>query len=194
MEHEQELTEQQRTALSQLESLRSEMHSMVDARVDGSIQHILHGGVLDIAPTLPLTANPSVFKGKKPESILFPDGREIKTPTWKTTVLAIMQDCNEDPVMHAHLMGLRGKVLGRQCAILAASPEKMHAPLEIDKDIYMESYYDTGTLLYVLKNRVLDEVGYDYSGIRVRFQQEQVQEQTQEEAQEQTSGMDEMTL
>lgn len=194
MEHEQELTEQQRTALSQLESLRSEMHSMVDARVDGSIQHILHGGVLDIAPTLPLTANPSVFKGKKPESILFPDGREIKTPTWKTTVLAIMQDCNEDPVMHAHLMGLRGKVLGRQRAILAASPEKMHAPLEIDKDIYMESYYDTGTLLYVLKNRVLDEVGYDYSGIRVRFQQEQVQEQTQEEAQEQTSGMDEMTL
>ena len=194
MEHEQELTEQQRTALSQLESLRSEMHSMVDARVDGSIQHILHGGVLDIAPTLPLTANPSVFKGKKPESILFPDGREIKTPTWKTAVLAIMQDCNEDPVMHAHLMGLRGKVLGRQRAILAASPEKMHAPLEIDKDIYMESYYDTGTLLYVLKNRVLDEVGYDYSGIRVRFQQEQVQEQTQEEAQEQTSGMDEMTL
>ena len=194
MEHEQELTEQQRTALSQLESLRSEMHSMVDARVDGSIQHILHGGVLDIAPTLPLTANPSVFKGKKPESILFPDGREIKTPTWKTTVLAIMQDCNEDPVMHAHLMGLRGKVLGRQRAILAASPEKMHAPLEIDKDIYMESYYDTGTLLYVLKSRVLDEVGYDYSGIRVRFQQEQVQEQTQEEAQEQTSGMDEMTL
>ena len=194
MEHEQELTEQQRTALSQLESLRSEMHSMVDARVDGSIQHILHGGVLDIAPTLPLTANPSVFKGKKPESILFPDGREIKTPTWKTTVLAIMQDCNEDSVMHAHLMGLRGKVLGRQRAILAASPEKMHAPLEIDKDIYMESYYDTGTLLYVLKNRVLDEVGYDYSGIRVRFQQEQVQEQTQEEAQEQTSGMDEMTL
>ena len=194
MEHEQELTEQQRTALSQLESLRSEMHSMVDARVDGSIQHILHGGVLDIAPTLPLTANPSVFRGKKPESILFPDGREIKTPTWKTTVLAIMQDCNEDPVMHAHLMGLRGKVLGRQRAILAASPEKMHAPLEIDKDIYMESYYDTGTLLYVLKNRVLDEVGYDYSGIRVRFQQEQVQEQTQEEAQEQTSGMDEMTL
>ena len=188
MEHEQELTEQQRTALSQLESLRSEMHSMVDARVDGSIQHILHGGVLDIAPTLPLTANPSVFKGKKPESILFPDGREIKTPTWKTTVLAIMQDCNEDPVMHAHLMGLRGKVLGRQRTILAASPEKMHAPLEIDKDIYMESCYDTGTLLYVLKNRVLDEVGYNYSGIRVQLRQEQ------EEAQKQSPRMDEMTL
>ena len=190
MEHEQELTEQQRTALSQLESLRSEMHSMVDARVDGSIQHILHGGVLDIAPTLPLTANPSVFKGKKPESILFPDGREIKTPTWKTAVLAIMQDCNADAKMHLQLMELRGKVLGRQRAILAASPEKMHAPLEIDKDLYMESYYDTGTLLYVLKNRALDEVGYNYFGIHVRLRQEQ----TQEEAQEQTSGMDEMTL
>lgn len=190
MEHEQELTEQQRTALSQLESLRSELHSMVDARVDESIQHVLRGDVLDIVPTLPLTAISAVFKGEKPESVLFPDGREIKTPTWKAAVLAIMRDCNEDPVMHSQLMELRGKVLGRQRAILAVSPEKMHAPLEIDKDLYMESYYDTGTLLYVLKNRVLDEIGYDYSGIRVQFRQEQ----TQEEAQEQTSGMNEMTL
>ena len=194
MEHEQKLTEQQRTALSQLESLRSELHSMVDARVDGCIQHILHGGVLDIAPTMPLTASSVAFKGKKPESILFPDGREVKTPTWKAAVLAIMQDCNEYPMMHTHLMELRGKVLGRQRAILAASPEKMHAPLEIDKDLYMESYYDTGTLLYVLKNRVLDEVGYNYSSIHVRLRQEQVQGQTREEMQEQTSGMDEMTL
>ena len=142
MEHEQKLTEQQRTALSQLETLRIEMHRVVDERVDGSIHRILLGGVLNIAPTLPLTANSAAFKGEKPESILFPGGREVKTPTWKTAVLAIMQDCNEDPVMHAHLMGLRGKVLGRQRTILAASPEKMHAPLEIDKDLYMESYYD----------------------------------------------------
>lgn len=105
-------------------------------------------------------------------------------------MLAILQDCNADPTMHTYLMELRGKVMGRQRTILAASPEKMHAPLEIDKDLYMESYYDTATLLYVLKNRVLDEVGYNYSGIRVRFRQEQ----TQEEMQEQTSGMDEMTL
>ena len=91
-------------------------------------------------------------------------------------------------------MELRGKALGRQRAILAASPEKMHAPLEIDEDLYMESYYDTGTLLYVLKNRVLDEVGYNYTGIHVRLRQEQVQEQTREEVQEQTSGMDAMTL
>ena len=188
MEHEQKLTEQQRTALSQLETLRIEMHRVVDERVDGSIHRILLGGVLNIAPTLPLTANSAIFKGEKPESILFPDGREIKTPTWKTAVLAIMQDCNEDPVMHAHLMGLRGKVLGRQRAILAASPEKMHAPLEIDKELEMESYYDTASLLYVLKNRVLDEVGYNYSGICVQLRQEQ------EEVQKQSPRMDEMTL
>ncbi len=191
MEDEQKLTEQQRTALSQLEDLRSELHSMVDARVDGSIHSILTGRVLEQAlPTLPLTANPSAFKGEKPESILFPDGREVKTPTWKTAVLAIMRDCNADAKMHLQLMELRGKVLGRQRAILAASPEKMHAPLEIDKDLYMESYYDTGTLLYVLKNRVLDEVGYNYFGIHVRLRQEQ----TQEEAQKQSPRMDEMTL
>ncbi len=154
MEDEQKLTEQQRTALSQLEDLRSELHSMVDARVDGSIHSILTGRVLEQAlPTLPLTANPSVFKGEKPESILFPDGREVKTPTWKTAVLAIMRDCNADAKMHLQLMELRGKVLGRQRAILAASPEKMHAPLEIDKDLYMESYYDTAVFPRKRKNR-----------------------------------------
>ena len=154
MEDEKKLTEQQRTALSQLEDLRSELHSMVDARVDGSIHSILTGRVLEQAlPTLPLTANPSVFKGEKPESILFPDGREVKTPTWKTAVLAIMRDCNADAKMHLQLMELRGKVLGRQRAILAASPEKMHAPLEIDKDLYMESYYDTAVFPRKRKNR-----------------------------------------
>ena len=92
-------------------------------------------------------------------------------------MLEILQDCNADPTMHTYLMELRGKVMGRQRTILAASPEKMHAPLEIDKELYMESYYDTASLLYVLKNRVLDEVGYNYSGIRVRFRQEQTQEE-----------------
>ena len=60
--------------------------------------------------------------------------------------------------------------------------------VEIDKELYMESYYDTASLLYVLKNRVLDEVGYNYSGICVQLRQEQ------EEAQEQSPRMDEMTL
>ena len=188
MEHEQELTEQQRTALSQLEMLRSELHSMVDARVDGSIQRILTSSVLEESPTLPLHTDPSVFKGKKPEAVLFPNGQSVSTPTWKAAVLAILQDCNADPMMHTHLMELRGKVMGRQRTILAASPEKMHAPLEIDKELYMESYYDTASLLYVLKNRVLDEVGYNYSGIRVQLRQEQ------EEAQKQSPRMDEMTL
>ena len=49
--------------------------------------------------------------------------------------------------------------MGRQCTILAASPEKMHAPLEIDKELYIESYYYTASLLYGLKHRVLDGVG-----------------------------------
>ena len=188
MEHEQELTEQQRTALSQLEMLRSELHSMLDARVDGSIQRILTSSVLEESPTLPLHTDPSVFKGKKPEAVLFPNGQSVRTPTWKAAVLAIMQDCNADPAKHTYLMELRGKVMGRQRTILAASPEKMHAPLEIDKELYMESYYDTASLLYVLKNRVLDEVGYNYSGIRVQLRQEQ------EEAQKQSPRMDEMTL
>lgn len=188
MEDKQNLTEQQKILLSKLETLRAEMHCSVDAHVDRSIQHILTSSVLEESPTLPLHTDPSVFKGKKPEAVLFPNGQSVRTTTWKSAVLAILQDCNADPTMHTYLMELRGKVMGRQRTILAASPEKMHAPLEIDKELYMESYYDTASLLYVLKNRVLDEVGYNYSGIRVQLRQEQ------EEAQKQSPRMDEMTL
>ncbi len=193
MEDEQKLTEQQRTALSQLEDLRSELHSMVDARVDGSIHSILTGRVLEQAlPTLPLTANPSVFKGEKPESILFPDGREVKTPTWKTAVLAIMRDCNADAKMHLQLMELRGKVFR------AAARDSRGFAGERCTRRWKLTRISTWRAITIperfcmcwSKNRVLDEVGYNYFGIHVRLRQEQ----TQEEAQEQTSGMDEMTL
>ena len=65
MEDKQNLTEQQKILLSKLETLRTEMHRSVDARVDRSIQHILTSSVLEESPTLPLHTDPSVFKGKK---------------------------------------------------------------------------------------------------------------------------------
>ena len=94
--------------------------------------------------------------------------------------------CRPDDAHIPH--GIARQGYGQAAHILAASPEKMHAPLEIDKELYIESYYDTASLLYVLKNRVLDEVGYNYSGICVQLRQEQ------EEAQKQSPRMDEMTL
>ena len=97
MEDKQNLTEQQKILLSKLETLRAEMHRSVDARVDRSIQRILTGSVLEESPTLPLHTDPSVFKGKKPEAVLFPNGQSVSTPTWKAAVLAILQDCNADP-------------------------------------------------------------------------------------------------
>ena len=89
MEDKQNLTEQQKILLSKLETLRTEMHRSVDARVDRSIQHILTSSVLEESPTLPLHTDPSVFKGKKPEAVLFPNGQSVRTPTWKAAVLAI---------------------------------------------------------------------------------------------------------
>ena len=104
MEDKQDLTEQQKILLSKLETLRTEMHRSVDARVDRSIQHILTSSVLEESPTLPLHTDPSVFKGKKPEAVLFPNGQSVRTTTWKSAVLAILQDCNADPTMHTYLM------------------------------------------------------------------------------------------
>ena len=185
MEQEKRSVEQWGEVLLQLEALRTELHDMVDAHINTIRYQLLTGELPEQQlRTRPLRADPYTFKGEKPEGLLLPDGREVKTPTWKAAVLAILQDCNADPEMHARLMELRGKILGRQRTILAASPEGMYAPLEIGKDLYMESYYDTASLLYVLKERVLDVVGYDYSGICVRLQPEQ----------KQTFTMDEMTL
>ena len=90
MEDKQNLTEQQKILLSKLETLRAEMHRSVDARVDRSIQRILTSSVFEESPTLPLHTDPSVFKGKKPEAVLFPNGQSVRTPTWKAAVLAIM--------------------------------------------------------------------------------------------------------
>ena len=81
MEDKQDLTEQQKILLSKLETLRAEMHRSVDARVDRSIQRILTGSVLEESPTLPLHTDPSAFKGKKPEAVLFPNGQSVRTPT-----------------------------------------------------------------------------------------------------------------
>ena len=43
----------------------------------------------------------------------------------------------------------------------------MRSPLKIDRGLYMETHYDTETLLKIMLTRILEPVNYDYSGIRV---------------------------
>lgn len=115
----------------------------------------------------PLTAATGMFKGRKPTGVRFPDGTRIDVPTWKKVVEVIMKQCNSVPEKHNALMGIRGKASGRDRVFLGEDPEKMRSPLKIDEGLYIETHYDTETLLRIMIKRILEAVQYDYSGIAI---------------------------
>ncbi|MCL1857958.1 MAG: hypothetical protein FWF92_01825 [Oscillospiraceae bacterium] len=114
----------------------------------------------------PITANAAIFKGKKPTAVIFGDER-IDVGKWKTVVGEIMRRCNADSEKHVSLMNLRGKISGRERVILAKEEDKMRSPMKISENLYIETHYDTETLLRTIMTRILDMVDYDYSCIKV---------------------------
>lgn len=155
--------------LMEIERLRAQMHELVDRKADLLVQQVTQGQTAGGPLVLPLDAPSSIFKGKKPIALVFPDGTEVAVPTWKKAAAAIMRDCNADPRRHESLLYLRGKVSGKLRAILDSTPERMDVPLKIDDGLFLESKYDTESLLTVLTKRVLDVVGYDYHDIMVQY-------------------------
>ena len=115
----------------------------------------------------PLCMEPGFFKGKSVVAVIFPDGVRIETPTWKSLAEVVMKRCNDDAGKHAMLMELRNRVQGRSRQLLGNGSAGMRSPIKIDRGLYMESHYDTESLLRIMKTRILDAVGYDYSGIQV---------------------------
>ena len=65
------------------------------------------------------------------------------------------------------LQAQAGRVSGKKRALLASSDEGMRSPLPIGGGLFLETHYDTETLLNILMNRILRPIGYDYSAIRV---------------------------
>lgn len=115
----------------------------------------------------PLTSSAGIFKGKKPIGVKFPDGTRVDVPTWKRVAEAVLQKCNSDPSKHRELERLCGKVSGRERVFLASKPDNMRSPIAIDKNIYLETHYDTETLLRIITTRILEPIQYDYSGITI---------------------------
>ena len=118
--------------------------------------------------------SPAALKGKRPVA-----GEVVLTPTWKKVVQTILKHCNEQPDMHERLIQLRGKVFGRQRTILGKVPEEMDVPLQIDKDLYFEAKFDTEALLTMMERKILEPVGYDFSGILIQYtERKQVMSET----------------
>lgn len=72
--------------------------------------------------------------------------------------------------MHQALMDLRGKILGRNRVLLGSEKGRMRGPVKISRALYVETHYDTETLLRILTTRILTPIGYDYTGIHVAIQ------------------------
>lgn len=120
----------------------------------------------------PLNVGTGIYKGKRPTGVVFADGTRRECPTWKKVMEEILKDCCTDQVKHQALMDLRGKILGRNRVLLGSETGKMRSPLKIAEALYVETHYDTETLLRILTTRILDEVGYDYSGIQIAVRAE----------------------
>lgn len=162
------------TAINTVENLRTQMHHDIDLKCDSIIEQIKNGESLNesdncIERTMPLNSLSAFFKGKKITAVTFSDGREIAVSKWKEAVQIILQDCNSDEAMHNALTDICGKVYGKSRVLFADTPADMVAPIQIDCDMYLETKFDVESLLNVLKNRILDFVGYDYSGISIKF-------------------------
>ena len=114
----------------------------------------------------PISTDSALFKGKRPTCVLFGTERAVAY-TWKTVFKLVILRCNTDAEKHKALMDLRNKVLGRERILLSDEPGRMYRPFQIDKKLYIETHYDTESLLRILLHRILDEVGYDYSNISV---------------------------
>lgn len=153
-----------------IETTRQELHELVDKNMD-LLCNATENNIVAVEKekALSLNIHLGVFKGKKPVSVIFPDGREVMTKTWKQVAVALLQDCNADEQMHRRLSELSGKIFGRDRVILAQDACGLDAPLQIEEGIYFEGKFDTESLLRVVTERILKAVGYDYGGIRIKI-------------------------
>lgn len=112
----------------------------------------------------PLT-NTTGFKGKKPVAV-YMNGKRNIIPTWKKVIEYILKEVIKDEKMKQKIFELRDILLGRVRTRLSKKPDNMRSPIELCTGLYIETHYDTETLMNLLIE-ILNEISYDYSNIRV---------------------------
>lgn len=157
-----------------IEEIREELLQIVNQRCDALLWMYQNGeqnnySWVETRECRLAWISPATLKGKRPLSLTFPSGETVATPTWKKLAQTILKHCNEQPDMHERLMQLRGKVFGRQRIILGEFPERMDVPIRIDQDLYFEAKFDTEALITMMKRKILEPVGYDFSEIVIQY-------------------------
>lgn len=161
-----------RSLLTQLNARRAESHREVDEQINAELcrlalgdeaQDFLNGP----GELLPFSVPPAVFKGRKPSAIIL-RGRETSVSTWKQAAVLILRDCDAVPECHGRLLGLRGHVLARYRTLLAETPKGMLSPIRVGRGLYFEGHWDSESMMRLLVERILDEVGYDCQNAAVK--------------------------
>lgn len=169
-------------AIQELQMLKEALIQEIDRKIGQVIEKLNQQQAENQVETAPspqgyesiysLNIGTGVFKGKRPIAVLFADGRRIETPTWKKVMEVILVDCYKQLEKRQMLLDLRGKVLGRNRVLLGSEKGTMRSPVKIAEALYVESHYDTETLLRILTTRILNPIDYNYSGIKLAIQTE----------------------
>ena len=168
--------------IQELQTLKADLVREIDERIEDIIkkakqEHIISvecstNSEKDFELSYSLTIGTGIFKGKRPTAIIFPNSERVDCPTWKQVVVEILKNCCEDRRKKRALMDLRGKILGRNRILLGSEEGKMRSPAKITDALYVETHYDTETMLKILLTRILAPVNYDYSNIKIMIQAE----------------------
>ena len=112
----------------------------------------------------PIT-NSTHFKGTKPIGVKIKNSRLI-TPTWKKVIETILLEVMKDELMKEKILALRDVLLGRVRTRVSKTSENMRSPLKLCDDLYIETHYDTETLINLLLE-ILNTISYDYNDIKI---------------------------
>lgn len=168
--------------VQELQKLKEELIQEINGKIEQTIEKLRTDGQMisereniparEYETIYPLSAGTGIYKGKRPTGVIFAGGKRVESPTWKKVMEEILKDCCKDPVRYQALMNLRGKILGRNRVLVGSEIGEMRSPVKIGEALYVETHYDAETLLRILTRRILDEVGYDYSRMRIAVKTE----------------------
>lgn len=155
----------------EIEQSRKQMHEKIDQKFNDFILNTACGDLTEYLEegvcAKPLLAPAGMFKGTRPTAVILPGQGKVGTTTWQNVVLAILLDCDSDPARHQRLMILKNHVAGNFRWLLSDKPKNLRMPLKINEGLYFKGKFDTEALLRNLTKKLLEPVGYDYSGIAI---------------------------
>ena len=161
--------------LHELEAVRKRMIQEINTEFDLLMERVVSEGIVTEGPVpeepyesrYPLTAGAGIFKGTKPTTVIFSGRTQVHVSTWKQVVAVVMEECLKSDQNRRKLVELRGSISGRKRLLLAKTGTGMRSPLKLCDGLFMETHYDTESLLNVLTSRILGAIQYDYSHIQV---------------------------